>query len=452
MSRWVIVGLLLACACFARREPVPTGRLQELMAVRRGPEAVEGRRIGPGDVVDARVEGRTEASRAYTVSRKGTIRLPGAAEVTIAEKSDEEAAAEIARALGAVAQVRLVEVTGGEATIAGAVEQPGTLRLGSRGRTLLDALAVTGGLTEQASGRIRFTPASGEEPIEIAADDVLRGGKKGPGGLYLRAGDRIDVLSSDGEVPTSGPDPVAELGFATADVPGDDELRQLEEPSETVIARRAPEPTEPAPVEPPAPMMPREDPAEGERRLREIIEARAEAERARREMELERKRSEELSMRLAELEANRARPTPEPTWEPMPDPTPEPTWEPMPEPTPEPTRAPIPTIRPFPTAQPMPMPMRRPTRPPAPRVSSPSSRIAVIGRVRSPGAQRLGEGRTVTRAVLRAGLADGADVTRIEVRRDDGVRSSTILVNLVEVRAGRSPDLLLEAGDTIIVP
>ena len=104
----------------------------------------------------------------------------------------------------------------------------------------------------------------------------------------------------------------------------------------------------------------------------------------------------------------------------------------------------------MPTVQPMPT--LRPTRPPAPRVSSPNSRIAVIGRVRSPGAQRLGEGRTVTRAVARAGLAEGADVTRIEVRRDDGVRSSTILVNLAEVRAGRSPDLLLEAGDTIIVP
>ena len=442
MSRWVIVVLLLACACFARRESAPDGRLRELVAARRGPEAVADRRIGAGDVVEVRAEGRADASRAYTVSRSGVIRLPGAGEVKIAGQSDDEAAAVIGRALAAAVEVRLVEVSGGEATIAGAVVQPGTLRLGSRGRTLLDALAVTGGLTEEASGIIRLTPAStaaGEEPIEIPADEVLRGGKKGPGGLYLRAGDRIDVLSSDGEVATSGaPDPVAELGFATADTPGAEELRELEEPREAFIASRAPEPAEPSAVARPEPTPRREDPAEDERRLREISEARAEAERARREMELERRRSEELSMRLAELEADRARPTPEPT--------PEPTRRPLPVPT----REPMPTVRPMPTAQPEPT--LRPTRPPAPRVSSPNSRIAVIGRVRSPGAQRLGEGRTVARAVARAGLAEGADVTRIEVRRDDGVRSASILVNLEEVRAGRSPDLLLEAGDTIIVP
>ena len=435
------------------------------MAARRGPEVVEDRRIAPGDVVEVRAESRAEASRAYTVSRKGTIRLPGAGEVKIADQTDDEATAVIGRAIGAAVNVRLVEATGGEATIAGAVEQPGTLRLGSRGKTLLDALAVTGGLTAEASGIIRITPASaaaGGEPIEIDADDVLRGGENGPARLYLRAGDRIDVLSSDGEVvATGGPDPIAELGFATADAPDGEELRELEPPSEPVVRERPPVAPEPVVVARPEPTRPpEEDSAEVERRQRELAEWRAQAERSRREFELERRRNEELSVRIAELEADRARPTPQPMPEPTLEPMPEPTLEPLPEPTlwptrepmPMPTRAPMPMPTLRPTREPMRQPTREPTRPPPPRVSNPNSRIAVIGRVRSPGAQRLGEGRTVTRAVARAGLAEGADVTRIEVRRDDGVRSSTIVVNLLEVRAGRSPDLLLEAGDTIIVP
>jgi hypothetical protein len=85
-------------------------------------------------------------------------------------------------------------------------------------------------------------------------------------------------------------------------------------------------------------------------------------------------------------------------------------------------------------------------------VASADARIGVVGRVENEGDQPLAAARTVSGAVARAELAPGADVSRIEVRRGSGDEEWRILVNLIEVQGGRSPDVMLEDGDTIFVP
>jgi protein involved in polysaccharide export with SLBB domain len=377
MRRVVVVcatalALFAACLRIAERpRPAPAvtapavttdpARLQDFLATRRTPGIAKDPEIRSGDVIRVEVADLAEASREYTVSREGTIRVPFAEEAEVAGMSAKEAAAVIARQLDSVVidpdvKVELRKGAGSEVVVVGAVERPGRVPLGMKGKTLLEAIAAVGGLTADATGVIRILPAPGssappglfaegvpgapgEKPLEIAAADVLRGGANGPARLYLRAGDRIEAVPKNGVITGAGPDPLLDLDSATADPVEEEEDLAPVPLSRSEIARSAPS----APGAPPPSAAPIVAPGAG-------------------------------------------------------------------------------------------------------------GRFKVVGRVRSPGVRSIAETRTVSRAVAGAGLAAGADATRIEVQRQHEGESWRIHVNLTEVQQGHSPDVVLEAGDTIVVP
>jgi protein involved in polysaccharide export with SLBB domain len=400
---------LTACATLAPREPSPVApatdpvRLQQFLNSRRGPGVARNSRIGPGDSIAVHVADLDEASREYVVSPEGEILLPFAGETRVAGKSSEEAATVIAQALEDVlldpaVKVDLVDAARGEATIEGAVERPGKVRLGMKGKTLLDALAMAGGLSADAAGVIRITPGlsapsglfaegipggSAESPIEIAASDVLRA--NGPVRLYLRPGDRIEVVPlQGGAVASAAPRPLAERDLLTRDGP----LEVL--PEAGAEREDPPDPGELTLRSDLREQVPRVD--EGAPRPRETTSgARADS---------------------AAIER------PEP-----------------PRAAPALVYAPPAGLRSGPS-----------------RAAGPRPQITVSGRVRSPGNQLLAQSGTVTQAVMRAAPTSGADVTQIEVKRRGGSETWRIRVNLVEVQEGKSPDLLLQEGDTIVVP
>ncbi len=68
-------------------------RLQDFLATRRTAGIAKDPEIHSGDVIRVEVADLAEASREYTVSREGTIRVPYAEEAEVAGMSAKEAAA-----------------------------------------------------------------------------------------------------------------------------------------------------------------------------------------------------------------------------------------------------------------------------------------------------------------------------------------------------------------------
>ena len=163
-------------------------------------------RVGPGDVLEVIVAGRPDLSRLPTVQPSGTIFLPRAGEVAVADATTGEIAAQVAPLLVAEdletpeVSVRLQEYHSQFVWVRGEVLHPGRkpLREGTR---LIDALLDAGGLTAQASGEVAVERQNGTFADGSHSLVVRLGGREpSPEELehlsrYLRSGDIVVAVT-----------------------------------------------------------------------------------------------------------------------------------------------------------------------------------------------------------------------------------------------------------------
>ncbi len=133
-------------------------------------------RIGPGDLLDIRVYGRTELTREVRVSNQGRIRLPFLEEIAVACQTEAQLAALIAGNYRKYLRDPQVDVFVREyrsqpVSVIGSVTQPGRFQLQRRVR-LLELLTFAGGPAGNAGGVVHV--------IRGSAPDFCEGGEEEP--------------------------------------------------------------------------------------------------------------------------------------------------------------------------------------------------------------------------------------------------------------------------------
>lgn len=161
-------------------------------------------RVGPGDVIEVAVDGRSDLSRMPTIQTTGSIWLPRAGDVAVEGLTPAEIAARVAPLLASEdlvsprVAVRVAEYNSQFVWVSGAVNRPGRkpLRAGTR---LVDALLDAGGFVPGASGEVVVTRESGSF-AGGAREARFRFEGKAPSaeelerlGLPLVAGDRVSA-------------------------------------------------------------------------------------------------------------------------------------------------------------------------------------------------------------------------------------------------------------------
>ena len=183
----ICLAAFLASCSATQRPPVPShdagqgSRLQELVAERSEDDQDQAYRIAAGDKVKVSVAQADEVSGDYTVTEDGSILLPLVGEVTAAGKTEADVAAKIASALRAEylqspeVIVTVASFLGRKVTVTGAVARPGFYELRGGRETIMDLLTRAGGITDDASPKIYFSPAADRPPEQqqiAAAGDV----------------------------------------------------------------------------------------------------------------------------------------------------------------------------------------------------------------------------------------------------------------------------------------
>lgn len=144
-------------------------------------EVPAGRRIMLGDRLRIAVREDPEISRIYTVAGDGTIDFPMIGRIRVADLSVGDAADLIERKLEAsffkkaTVRVEVAEFVEGSIMVLGAVRTPGVLPFkGDQILTLLEAVTMCGGLTEEADASqvriLRWKPGGGMQREVILVD------------------------------------------------------------------------------------------------------------------------------------------------------------------------------------------------------------------------------------------------------------------------------------------
>ncbi len=225
------LALLLSACAATQRPPRPaddaaqTSRLQDLFAERSGDGEQRGYRISVGDKLKISVARAEEMSGEYTVTEDGHITLPLLGEIVAGGKTEEELSGAIAASLRSQylqspeVIVAVSSFVGKKVTVTGAVARPGFYELKGGRETILDLLTRAGGITEEASPKIYFSPAvegapgqrrvaiadgvtlqpaaliaaSDPKPIEIQLTELYQGATVPALQLPVRSGDVIYV-------------------------------------------------------------------------------------------------------------------------------------------------------------------------------------------------------------------------------------------------------------------
>jgi polysaccharide export outer membrane protein len=157
--------------------------------------------IGPADVLEIAVWNNTLISRTVPVRPDGKISLPVLNDVQAAGLTPMQLQSFLSKALAAYIQTPEVsvivrEVHSFQVSVIGQVKTPGRYELTSR-ITVLDALAMAGGLSEYADrGRIIILRREGAntKQIPFAYDKLTPGnGSKGQENFFVRPDDIILV-------------------------------------------------------------------------------------------------------------------------------------------------------------------------------------------------------------------------------------------------------------------
>ena len=161
--------------------------------------------IGPDDVLDVSVWGNTEVSRTVPVRPDGRISLPLVNDLQAAGLTPMQLRDAVTKALtpyipDPAVSVLVREIHSVKVTVIGQVKTPGRYELKDRA-TVLDVLAMAGGLTEYADrGGILVLrqDVTSTRQIPFAYDKLTKNGGNGskqgePGNFCVRAGDVILV-------------------------------------------------------------------------------------------------------------------------------------------------------------------------------------------------------------------------------------------------------------------
>jgi len=159
-------------------------------------------RVGPQDVLDIAVYQMAELTRQLRVNSKGMISLPLLGPIQAAGKTVPELEAEITQLLAddylQDPQVTLYvrEYTSQRVTVEGAVAKPGIYALSGR-TSLLQAIVVAGGITEEANPRgiLIFRVTDGKRMAAVFDLREIRGGNVSDPLVY---GDDLIVVDQSG--------------------------------------------------------------------------------------------------------------------------------------------------------------------------------------------------------------------------------------------------------------
>jgi len=155
--------------------------------------------VGPGDLFDVSVAGEKDIPKTFRVQPDGTIDFPYIDRLTVAGLEPQEIEEAIKKAfldkkILTEPQVSIIvtQYNSKKVSIVGAVQHPGSLSW-SEGMKLVDAISLSGGLTQIADGdhvRITRVQAGRSVTATVSVDDITDGKLSD---IPLQAGDTIKV-------------------------------------------------------------------------------------------------------------------------------------------------------------------------------------------------------------------------------------------------------------------
>ncbi|MER3446978.1 MAG: hypothetical protein C4291_09095 [Candidatus Dadabacteria bacterium] len=153
--------------------------------------------IGPGDLLDAKVYEAQDLSAEVRVSSRGTVTYPLLGEVEVGGLTVREAEKKLQGLLQAKyvkdphVSIFVKEYRSKRVAVVGAVKNPGNYELLNRGH-LLDAIALAGGLTDNASKTVYLTHQGTDKQVRVDLDELLVKGNTSLN-LPLQMGDTVFV-------------------------------------------------------------------------------------------------------------------------------------------------------------------------------------------------------------------------------------------------------------------
>lgn len=156
-------------------------------------------RLGPDDVIEVSVYQDKDFDRTVPVRPDGKISLPLIGELPASGKTAPDLQKEIAQRLkqyfsDPTVTVVVKEVNSPKVSVVGEVKNPGMYKIKDRA-TLLDAIALAGGLTEFAKKNkifvIRADANGAPHQIKLSFDDQVKGRSAGP--FYILPYDKIVI-------------------------------------------------------------------------------------------------------------------------------------------------------------------------------------------------------------------------------------------------------------------
>jgi polysaccharide biosynthesis/export protein len=190
----ILIATLLACAGLmtaAAQQPSVT----EVVSAYGDTEF----RLGPGDVIDVSVYQEKELSTTVPIRPDGKISIPLVGEITASGKTAIDLQREVAQKYSQyIAQpsvtVVVKEVNSPKVSVLGEVKNPGVYKIKERA-TVLDAIAMAGGLTEYAKKNkitvIRVDGGGAQKHMKFNLDDQIKGRRNDP--FYVLPYDTIYI-------------------------------------------------------------------------------------------------------------------------------------------------------------------------------------------------------------------------------------------------------------------
>jgi polysaccharide export outer membrane protein len=156
--------------------------------------------IGTDDIVQVKIYGYDDLTTSIRVSENGRIALPLIGEVEVAGQTEFDAAHKITQLLGkggfiqdANVTVTIFEYKNQQISVLGQIKAPGIYVLKSK-TTLVDMIAMAGGLGELADNRVIITRLINGKPIKLEVD--LRAALESPERsekVFIEKGDVIYI-------------------------------------------------------------------------------------------------------------------------------------------------------------------------------------------------------------------------------------------------------------------
>ena len=156
-------------------------------------------RLGPDDIIEVSVFGEKDLSTTVPVRPDGKISINLIGEMAASGKTATELQKEIAerykRFIAEPAVTVVVkEINSPKVSVLGEVKNPGIYKIKDRA-TVLDAIAMAGGLTEYAKKDrvtvIRVEPSGEQQYLKINLLDQIKGARPGP--FYVLPYDKVYV-------------------------------------------------------------------------------------------------------------------------------------------------------------------------------------------------------------------------------------------------------------------